>query len=225
MKKHLIFVIIILASVLGLLCINLYFGRSQMYNMSSQLQHNYFMKTTDRYFAEFYSGEREQSFEYNGISTPKIAYGIFSIKLFGDNNYAKSLNAFVKLNGNEYIFILEKNPFNGTFMCDVGSVFKDDANIEILIENIDDGYVKLDCVSNSFKINCYRALEKGFDTLKSFIKENSKNNKSCECYLTIAYNKFDEETNYFWVFMVKSSNLQSKNAVIDVFSGDVLFVS
>ena len=196
-----------------------------MYNMSSQLQHNYFMKTTDRYFVEFYSGEREKIFEYNGVSTDKVQYGIFSIKLYGDNNYAKFLNAFVKLNGKEYIFVLEKNPFNATFMCDVGKVFTNDANIEILVENIDDDYVKLDCISNSFNVNYYGALEKGFNILKNFIKQNSKNNKSCECYLTIVYNKYDDNTNYFWVFMVKNNNLQSKNAVIDAFSGEVLFIS
>ncbi len=225
MKKYVIFITIIIICVAGIVCINLYFGRSQIYNMTSQLQHNYFMKNTDRYFVEFYSGERENVFEYNGVSTQKVAYGIFSVKLFGDNNYAKSLNTFVKLNGKEYIYILEKNPFNSTFMCDVGSVFDDDASIEILIENLDDSYVKLDCISNSFNISYYNALEKGFNVLKNFIKQNSKNNKSCECYLTIVYNKYNNNTNYFWAFMVKTSNLQSKNAVIDAFNGEVVFVS
>ena len=89
-----------------------------------------------------------------------------------------------------------------------------------LIENVDDDFVSLECVSTKWQINYDEALKIGFKALKNFIKQNQ-----CECYLTVGYEKYNLETIYFWIFNVKAKNTSSKNVVINVDDGEIVFVS
>lgn len=199
--------------------VNSYIGKNNMYKITSQIQKTYFINTTSRYVAEFSTGKREQVFEYNGISTDKVDYAVLKIKFFEDTNFANSINVKIKYNDKEITAVLEKNPFDLSFMCDLKHLFKGNS-IQILIENVDDDFVSLECVSTKWQINYEEALKIGFKALKNFIKQNQ-----CECYLTVGYEKYNLETIYFWIFNVKAKNTSSKNVVINVDDGEIVFVS
>lgn len=188
--------------------------------LTSQLQYNYFYTQTNRYFAECNFGIREIDFEYNGIATSKLEYGIFKVNLYKNNNYATKLNATIKINNKSYVYILEKNPFDSSFMCDIKKSYGDNDIIEIYIENIDDCFNEFISKSKDWSVNYNYILKKGFKSLKHFIK----NNKNCECYLTIIYNKYNQQTSYYWMFKALSNNGESKIVIFDI-NGDIVLKS
>lgn len=222
MKKFMPYLLIFLLFIIACLIFNLSYGKNSQVKLSSQIQYNYFSLKVDRYFAECYFGLRENNFEYDGISTEKVEYGIFKINLYGNNDYAKKINVNIKINNNEKIYILEKNPFDNTFMCDIGKIYSDEDTIEILVENVDDDYNTMQSISADWKINHNLALKNGFNYLKKFIFQNKNN---CECYLTIIYNNGDAETSYFWAFKVITTNSKSKLVVITPDNGDIVLMS
>ena len=223
MKKFvLVFVVCLILFVFGALYFCGSFGQSNQYNVTSQIEYNFFNLTAKRYFAECYFGERESVFEYDGNSTPKVEYGIFRVILNFSSDYAQSINAYIKINGKEKIYILEKNPFDNSFMCDICKVYYDDADIQILIENIDDDYQQFSSVSSNWNIDFQKAMNLSFKYLKNFAIKNTNN---FEGYLTIVYNRNLVDTQYFWCYRLVTKDNQVKLVLFDTNLGDVILMS
>ena len=196
--------------------------KSEKYNLCSQLEYNYFNVKADRYFAECYSGLRESYFEYDGVPTQKVEYGIFRVVLDIPSNYAKVLYANIKINDLCFDIIMEKNPFDDSYMSDCCKIFASDDNIGIMIENIDYNHNDFSHVSDTWLIDYKEAIDIAFKTLDGFIKENKS---ICEGYLTIIYNKNNNDTLYFWSYRIVTKNNKSVLVVIDVYNGDVVLIS
>ena len=219
MKKFFVFFILI-----PLLFVCVYFvykdvGKSKIYNNSSQIEQNYFNVKTNRYFAEIYFGEREIIYEFDGISTPKKDYGLIKVNVFNDDNNAKNVNCILKINDKSINLNLIKNPFENNFVFDVEILCKNTDIIEIFIPNIDEDFNKMNCISQNFKSNYNQALEMGYNFFKEFIKNNKY-----ECYLTILFEKFNNNTNYFWSFVLQTTDYKSKSLIMDIDDLSVLFV-
>ncbi len=221
MKKILIITFSLI--IVALIFCFLPYGASEKYNLMSNIQQNYYCVQTERYFAEFYCGERESVFEYDGYSKPKMQYGIFRIKVFGNVNYANSINIIAKIDDKKLQLCLEKNPFDNTFMCDIEKIYNSNS-VEIFVENIDEKFNVLQNISSNWNFDYNNAINKGFDELKDFISENNKKGNSCECYLSIIYNKYNFETNYFWSFNVRTSAFKSKTVVFQVEDGESVLI-
>ncbi len=222
MKKYFCFVIIFVVFIVSYYFLNNNISVSKKHNMSSQIEYNYFNLQAERYFAECNFGVRELYFEYDGESTQKVDYGIFRVVLNFSSDYAKSLNAVIKINDKTVDVVLEKNPFDNSFMCDICKVCSVDDDIEILIENIDFFYNKFNPVTSTWNIDYQKALDLSFIYLNDFIKQNKK---SCEGYLTIIYSKYELETTYFWCYRVVTNDHQTRLVVFDINKGDIVLMS
>lgn len=222
MKKW-IFAFIILFCFGILFCINfMSLSKSKKLNLMSQTEQNYFVCSTDRYSAEFFSGTREDNFMYDGISNNKLCYGIIKITFNIDQNFANSIKCMFCLNDGVLEYFLAKNPFENCFMCDIQKIVKSDDKIKILIDGIDNTFNEYVCVSKDWKIDYTNALKISFRVFNDYIKNNSKNGKSCECYLKIEVLDYTKEKSYFWSFFVKTNTTEYKSLVIDVLSGEIL---
>lgn len=221
MKKLLIIVAILIVVTTGI-CF-LPYGKSDKYNMMSMIQHNYYALETERYFAEFYCGERENNFQYDGFSQPKLQFGIFRVKLFGSVNYANNLDIIIKIDNQQRELSLAKNPFDNTFMCDIEKIY-DNSEIEIFVKNIDENFNSMKNISQDWNFGYEKVIDKGFDVLQNFINDNKKNGNSCECYVSVIYNKFNAQTNYFWNFNIRTSDFKSKTVVFDVSYGESILM-
>ena len=191
-------------------------GESKKFNMMSQIQYNYFFLKEERYVAEFSCGLREEVFDYDGVSTSKVHYGIIKVKLLNSNNYASRIKIYLSINKKSQDFILEKNPFEDNFVTDTYLFIKETDIVEIFVENVNTEYKQMNCISKHWISDCHKVLNISFKENKQFIKENSKNGKSCECYLSVIYNKYQDTTNYYWLFQIYTSSLKSKYIVLDV---------
>ena len=223
MKKFLcVFVSVLIIFITLYICFYGSYGKSKQYSVTSQIEYNFFNLSTDRYLAECYFGEREEYFEYDGNSTQKVEYGIFRVIMFALSDCTQNLKANIKINNKEKIFILEKNPFDNSFMCDICQICDDNDCIEIIIENIDNNYQKFNCISANWNINYKKAINMSFKYLKEFAL---KNNNNFEGYLTIVYNKNLTDTLYFWCYRIVTKDNQVKLVVIDTNFGDVVLMS
>lgn len=221
MKKLIIFFVFLCLVSSCLLFFDLPLGMSNIYNMCSQIEFGYMNLFTDRYFAEYSFGEREKEFEYDGISTEKVDYGVIKLKFYENTNFANEICAKVKIDGNELSVFLIKNPFENNYVCDTQKIGK---NVELKIENVDDEFKKLDYISNGWKSSYKQVLEKCFKFMNKEIKTNKRSGVKNEIFLTIIYGDEKENINYFWNFTIVNSKYKSKNIVLDISTLDFLVI-
>lgn len=224
MKKLIFCSIVIIAFISIIILEALSISSSKKYNLTSQIQYNYFLLKNDNYIAELSCGLREDNFDYDGISNNKLEYGILKVEIYGFTGYASNIDVVLNISDKNYPYILEKNPFDNSYMCDLEFIIQNNNKIKLKINAIDNNFNEFECVSNLWKMNYKSAQQKGYDVYNSFIKENNKNNKSCECYLTVIYNGY-QNTNYYWVFKVQTTDLKSKMIVIDTNTCEIVLKS
>ena len=192
MKKYVVHLCIFVCFVMFCFVYKYSYGLTQRKYLCSQIEYSYYEVETDYYSATLRFGERESYFRRDGIRTQKKQYGVITVKLFGDISYATSIAARLNINDNVSLLILEQNPFDQSFMCDIEKVYNSD-NILFYIDNIDFQYNQFMCVNNDFSTTYDNAIKFGFDKLKPFIDQNID---MVECYLTIQ--KYGET--YVWYF-------------------------
>lgn len=208
MKKYVVHVSIFLLFIIFCFIYNFSYGKIAQNVMCSQIEYDYFCLETDYYNAKLRFGVRESYFRRDMIRTQKKQYGVLTIKFFGDVPYAQNVVARLKIRDEEIMCILEKNPFDSSFMCDIERVYKAD-KILLYVDNVDFQYHDLTSVTSSFNADYSKALDFSFKTLKSFIDENKD---AVECYLTIRQS--DDNQQYLWYF-VAVGKTQTKFILFD----------
>lgn len=191
---------------------------------TSDLTSTFFYSDTDFGCVEVYCGQREKVFEYDGISTKKVDYGIVKV-CFDEKTEYKTIEAQLQVDDEVLDLILEQNPFDQSYMVDIEKQISSNSNILLKLPNIKTDNIVVECQSNKWEISDKDAIEIAGKTLKDFMVENSKNNVDYECYLKIVHNIQDGQRLYFYTFSVKTTQLKSANILIDVYSGEVLVKS
>ncbi len=193
MKKYLVHVSIFALFLIFCLLYKISYGKTQQNLMCSQIEYDYFYLKTDYYTATLRFGVRERFFRHDGIRTQKKEYGVLTVQFYGDVPYAQNIVARLKVNNEELIQILEKNPFDSSFMCDLKKVYNFDTFM-LYMDNVDFEYHKFVRITEQFNSNYNKALNFSFKELKSFIDENIDD---IECYLTLK----QVNSQYFWYFL------------------------
>lgn len=186
----------------------------------SEIRYNAFAVKNENFKVNFMSGERENPYEYDGKSAGKCDFGVITVVF-------KEFCTFMKVPfsmsiGDEKIDgLLEKNPYNESFMADTGRRVKDDSVIKVKIGDWDE--VNLENISNDFKINYENALKIGINELNNelnscYIKGKFKG----ECYLKIITSDNFNSDEFFWSFSVISYELKNYSVIIDINSGKIL---
>ena len=191
---------------------------------TSDLMSVFFFADTDFGEIEVYSGQRESQFEYDGISTPKVDYGIIKI-CFDEKKDQNTIDISLQLDNELSSFTLEQNPFDQSYMVDIEKQISQNTVVKIKILDNNSQEIIVDCQSKKWKISDKDALEIAGKSLKDFFAENSKNGLDYECYLKVVHNIQDGERLYFYTFSVKTTQGKSVNIVIDVNNGEVLVKS
>ena len=214
MKKIVIIILILCSIFLLWFFKNGEIGESQKLNISSQIQYSLFVLNTDKYTAELSFGIREDDFEYDGKSNSKLEYGVLKVFIKGFTGYANKIETVLSIESQNYVYELEKNPFDNMFVCDMQKIINGNKNIQIQIPLLDEMFYSFENISKNWKIDYKVALNIGFKEMKGFILENNNASKSCEIYLT-AIDNGRHDTEYFWLFKVQTSQLKTKIIVID----------
>lgn len=186
----------------------------------SEIRKNVFEGKNDDVKVTFMSGEREDPYEYDGVSEKKCDFGIFTVYF---NEFVGSLKVpfIATINEQKFEGVLEKHPFNESYMVDIGNVASDDAEIIISINN--EPAIVLENISSSWEISWQDALELGKQYLNDELNEIISNGKfNAECYLKPITDEDFISGQYFWAFSVINTKYQRYIVVFDVNSGDLL---
>ena len=186
----------------------------------SEIRRNVFEGQNDSLKVSFMSGEREDPYEYNGISEKNIDFGIFTV-YFNEfiGNYKVPFVATI--NEEKFEGMLEKNPYNESYMVDIEKSAADDAEIIISINNMP--AVVLENISSTWQVDYNQALELGKTYLNDELNEIYSSGKfQAECYLKHITDEKFISGQYFWSFYVVDTKFVRHTVMFDVNSGDLL---
>lgn len=186
----------------------------------SEIRYNAFAVKNENFKANFMSGERENPYEYDGKSRDKCDFGVITV-VFNDFCTFMKVPFSLYINDEKVDGLLEKNPYNESFMADTGRRVNDNDVIRIKIGDGDE--INLENISNNFKINFENALKIGINELNNELNScYIKGKFNAECYLKIITSDNYNSDDFFWSFSVISSKLNNYSVIIDINSGKIL---
>lgn len=160
-KLYLIASVILIMMIICSICLMSCKGDDmELYvNNISEARYNYYYAEANGYKVSFTAGVRESDFKLDGYHTDNIEFGVITVILPSDVNYSGFATYRLEYDNKLASGTLEKNPFDGSFMADVGFVI-DNAKIVLSIK-MGDTSMKFDMrdMSSNFNMDYMGAFE------------------------------------------------------------------
>lgn len=187
-----------------------------VFNNISDLRINYFYGKNNGVFAELSSGQREEQFFYDGISTQKVECGVLSVG-FVEPIFDLAINAEIIIDNISKSIVLQHSPHEDLFMVDIGKKINNDANIKIVINK---QIIELKNISNNWKVDYKSAINTAVKHFEDKIQNLYFNSKlNAEGYLKIISSQDFEKI--FWYFSIIDRVGKRNSILIDVNSGEI----
>ncbi len=223
MKKITIFFALLLfSSVIFFSCSNNYFLFAK--ENLSESREVVFEGKSDKFFVTFMMGKREKDYSFDGISTELVDFGVLTVHVLDTKLLHATATSFtLVLNEKNYSGEFEMNPYDKSFVSDIG-VFEQvdgELKVNIVVGSVEQDFV-LTNVSQSWNVSSERALEIATEELKRELKEFIENNKFlAEVYVKVLYD-YKNFTGYYWHISFFGENGSSIACVIENINGEVL---
>lgn len=224
MKKKLLIFTLLAVCVLGLTAC----GKSSI-NLGDYLieeRDNLFTANDSLYNVSFSSGMRESDYNFDGVITDKVEFGVLTLmrndaEALANDNYTY----IVTINEEKFTGLMEKSPVDNSYAVDLGVKVSNDATIVVSINFT--GYTfnqTLVNTSNDFSVDKNTALEIANNELKEDVKNiTSDKNTKIEVVMKILKDYSTEDLkNYYWYVGVVSSNGETLGILIDANSGEII---
>ena len=222
MKKIGLFIAIVMCFGLLSAC------ESPMYSKAkdniAEIRNNIFIGENENVKATFMSGKREKEYVINGTSTLLIEFGVITFALLGDNvTRAKTGNYKVIIDSKTYEGQLELNPFDNTYVADLGSMFDSSDNIYASI-NVGsfESEVTLELKNGDWQTSSTDALQIACKTLKKELKDYDKDVWSSEVYIKIIHDDKVASDKYFWYVNFVGRDGTNHSVIIDPYTKEIL---
>lgn len=189
----------------------------QVSDNMSEIVEDYYFGEGESFNVSLSSGQREDPYEYNGITKKKVDFGALTI--FSESK-DEIIQVRIDLNVDKGSILLKKDVVSGAYMADIGKKVspKDSFSVEYMGEN-----VKLTCKSCDFGVSSQQALAIGVETFKADLSRLVYNNKlKAECYLRVLDDVSGQFIRNFWHFYIYTVDGESYSCVIDITSGEIV---
>jgi hypothetical protein len=221
MKKLTIFVLILINSFLLTGCDNYYkLSKSNI----AEIRHNIFVGSSDNFDITFMSGKREKDYVINGYNTELIDFGIVTITLTNTDINVETPSFALTIETLRYEEVLEKNPFDGTYVADIGVVVNNDLpniSIKIFMGDIVEE-ATLTNISKSWELDSYGALKLACKSLKEELKPLIQNEFQGEVYIKIIKDTIVDDGSYYWYINFAGRNGVYHNIIINPLTSVIL---
>lgn len=186
----------------------------------SEYRKNLFMNKTSTYLVTLTSGMRESDYNMNGEKTNLVDFGVITVKF--DKLFAGSKLQFeLKVDNDTYVGEFERNPYDNSFVYDIGKQVGDNSVINVYIVDFDER-LDLKCVSNNWQYNYKEALNIFTNNHKNQIESLTKdNNLQGEIYIKIVAEN-NNLNDIYWYCLLVSNNGQMFASLISVNTGEIL---
>lgn len=170
-------------------------------------------------------GKRESEYKIDGFASELIPFGVITITLSEDYMGDVDTSSFVLFVGTQkFEGELQKNPFDGTFVADIGKIIDRSQNVSIDVYlNGEKESIKLKDIGEEWSVcvqDCVDILLDNFaDEITGFVYDGEFQG---EVYLKIIddYDRF-KSTFYYYVFVVDRAG-SSISMLISPINGEIL---
>jgi len=188
----------------------------------SELRQNYFVDSDDLNNVCVSTGTREDPYLLDGIHNEMIDFGIIVLKtsLLGISEPYCTLT----INEVDYTGVMERNPYDNTYVMDVGQFIPSDAVLSVKIQVQDTEYsFTPTIISEDWEIDATKATEIGFANLEQVIKNLVSGTQFLgECYVKIVSDPSNQLEMFYWYVSVLDRQGNTHAVVIDSSSGTIL---
>jgi len=221
MRKCIVCVMIIIS------CFCLY-GCDKTYNLTknnlAEIRYNIFTGSSENISVTFMSGQREKDYVINGYNSDLIDFGVVTITLNNPELDSSNATFALTINTLRYEDALEKNPFDGTLVADIGVVVDNEVNtitIKVIIDKLVEE-ITLTNLTSDWKVNSLDALRIACKSLSEELKPLISNEFLGEVYIKIIEDTIANNGNYFWYVNFISRNGIQHSVIIDPITSDIL---
>lgn len=194
--------------------------KSDVTSNLSDVRYSIFAGETSGARAFFMSGLRENPYGYDGVSNKKTQFGL--VELWLDTKPETNPHFTVTVGQKTFAGVLEENPYNHTYMADIGKILESDEGVFLTVEGVMDN-MQLVAVSEEWQVQYASALEIAVAELEQELSALYEKRKfQGECYLKIACPTGGINQPYYWCFSYVGQNGESGSIMIDVNSGEIL---
>ena len=198
--------------------------KEKMINNLSEIRKNCWSCETSKGYTTFMTGEREESYNIDGVHTKNKEFGVISV-IFKTTNSANLAPTYtLKVNEETFEGSLEKNPYANSYMADVGKAFSSDSVISLTVkfEDFEENFT-LNSVSDNFKVSWEKALEIANENMQDKITEVFGNKAvGGETYLRIINGEDVNFNTYYWYFSIVDKNQKTSTIIINTETGEIL---
>ncbi|MBO5910227.1 MAG: hypothetical protein J6Q15_01820 [Clostridia bacterium] len=225
MKKILCVLSIAVCGILFVGCGNGKKNETNFNNHLIEVRNNLFAGEDQIYYATVCTGEREKDYALDGVVNELIPFGIVTLARHDNELLRQDRYQFTLIvNGENITGVLEKSPYDNTYLADIEQVIADDA--EIKLELVVDGSnfsQQLINVSSNFDVDKDSAISIACEELNDNIKHLSdeKNNFS-EAFIKILKDYSGESNRYYWYVGIISPEGKTSGVLIDAMSGNII---
>ena len=201
-------------------------GYSRIYDMAhsnvAECRQVMYVGKTNNLSVNLISGTREQNYVVNGYCTDSISFGVLTFKILTDINI-DTANYVLTIGTTRYDGILERNPYDNTYMCDVKTLINtnDVITAKIIAGEFVES-VELNNITADWNVNSDNALKLAVSELTKELKTFIENDEfKAECYIKIVN---DDEVNemYYWYVSFVGRNGKTYAVIIDPISNEIL---
>ncbi len=190
-----------------------------------EIRNNLFAGQDETFYATVCTGEREQDYALDGVINELVPFGIVTMaRLDNESLTADSYPFTLVVNGENLTGSLEKSPYDNTYSADIEQIIADDA--EVTLQLVVDGVnfnQPLTNVSQQFAVSKQDAINTACETLKSSIKNLSREEGSfSEGFVKILKDYSGETNKYYWYIGIISPDGQTSGVLIDASTGSVV---
>lgn len=185
-------------------------------NLSEQCVH-YYEDVSGSSVVRISTGFREEPYILDGIHCENVEYTLLVFKT--DKTVGEAVNFKVTIDDEEFTGVLEQNPYDSTYVCDLKKCIAGDCEIKVTITiGVEDFIFAPKNLSSTWVVGLNDALKIGFDNLKKTINNISKSGTfNGECYLKVIFDTQNRFNEHFYYISIIDRNGKTNSIVLDTF--------
>lgn len=189
-------------------------------NSLSEYRKNLFVYKNNNYLVTLTSGERESNYIMDGVKSDLVDFGVVTVK-FNDIFAGSKLQFELKIDNDTYSGEFERNPYDNTFVFDIGKQVKDESTVSLYFVDFDEN-VDMKCISKDWEYDHLDALEIFAEAHKEEIKTLTNDNSiNGEIYIkTVTEN--NDLSNIYWYVLLVCKNGEMYANLISVTTGQIV---
>lgn len=220
MRKIFIYVLLII-SCFGLCGCNKEYKLAN--NSIAEIRYNIFAGSNDNLSITFMSGQREKDYVINGYNTDLVDFGVITITINNPEIDTTNSSVALTIDTLRYEEVLEKNPFDGTLVADIGVVVNNNINnmsAKVFIgESVDE--ITLTNLSYDWEVDCNKALKLACNELSNELSPLMTNEFLGEVYIKIIEDTISNNGHLWYVNFISRDGIQH-SVIIDPSSSEIL---